>query len=79
MCTFVEINREWPSSQMGVSWRRKLHKGHFVIGPLFDRMCVLVSHVWPFVTAWTGACRASLSMGFSRQEDWRLDRVGCSN
>ena len=29
-----------------------------------------VSHVWLFVTPWTGACHAPLSMGFSRQEYW---------
>ena len=30
----------------------------------------LLSHVWLFVTPWTVACQASLSMGFSRQEYW---------
>ena len=29
---------------------------------------VLVSHVQLFVTPWTVACQAPLSMGFSRQE-----------
>ena len=28
------------------------------------------SHVWLFVTPWTVACQAPLSMGFSRQEYW---------
>ena len=28
------------------------------------------SHVWVFVTLWTVACQALLSMGFSRQECW---------
>ena len=28
----------------------------------------LLSHIWLFVTLWTVACQASLSMGFSRQE-----------
>ena len=28
------------------------------------------SHVWLFVTPWTAACHALLSMGFSRQEYW---------
>ena len=27
-------------------------------------------HIWPFATLWTRAHRASLSMGFSRQEYW---------
>ena len=29
-----------------------------------------LSHVWLFVTPWTVACQAPLSMGFSRQEYW---------
>ena len=34
-------------------------------------MCVCVpSHVQFFVTLWTEACQALLSMEFSRQEDW---------
>ena len=32
-------------------------------------MCVL-RHVWLFVTTWTVACQAPLSMGFSRQKYW---------
>ena len=30
----------------------------------------LLSHVWLFVTTWTVACQAPLSMGFSRQGYW---------
>ena len=36
-------------------------------------MCVKwksLSHVWLFVTPWTVALQAPLSMEFSRQEDW---------
>ena len=33
-------------------------------------VCKLVSHVWPFVTPWTEALQAPLSMGFPRQEYW---------
>ena len=32
--------------------------------------CQSLSHVQLFVTAWTLACLAPLSMGFSRQEYW---------
>ena len=32
--------------------------------------CWSFSHVWFFVTPWTGAYQAPLSMGFSRQEYW---------
>ena len=32
--------------------------------------CQLLSCVWLFVTPWTIAHQAPLSMGFSRQEDW---------
>ena len=34
-------------------------------------MCAcMLSHVWLFVTPWTGACQAPLSMEFSRQKYW---------
>ena len=33
-------------------------------------VCVLLSHVQLFVTPWTEAHQASLSMEFSRQEYW---------
>ena len=33
------------------------------------KACML-SHVLLFMTPWTVACQAPLSMGFSRQEDW---------
>ena len=33
-------------------------------------MCAVLSRVWFFVTPWTVACQAALSMGFSRQEYW---------
>ena len=32
--------------------------------------CFLLSHVWLFVTLWTVACQAPLSMEFPRQEYW---------
>ena len=37
-----------------------------------NRVCAvcLVSHIRPFVTPWTGACQAPLSMGFFGQEYW---------
>ena len=33
------------------------------------RACML-SRIWAFVTSWTVACKAPLSMGFPRQEYW---------
>ena len=35
-------------------------------------VCILshFSHIWLFVSLWTVACQAPLSMGFSRQEYW---------
>ena len=36
---------------------------------------LVASHVWLFVTPWTVACQAPLSMGFSRQEYW--SRLPC--
>ena len=40
---------------------------------LAHHSCILshLSRVWLFVTPWTMACQASLSMGFSRRECWR--------
>ena len=38
---------------------------------LFSGVCVyMLSRVQLFVTPWTAACQASLSMEFSRQEYW---------
>ena len=34
--------------------------------------CQSLSSIWPFATPWTVAHQASLSMGFSRQEYWRI-------
>ena len=34
--------------------------------------CQSLSHVWLFVTVWTVACQAPLSMAFSRQEYWSM-------
>ena len=47
----------------------------FMLGPghpMWLRTCVLscFSHVQLFVTPWTEAHQAHLSMGFSRQEYW---------
>ena len=33
-------------------------------------LCAVLSRVQPFVTPWTAARQAPLSMGFSRQEYW---------
>ena len=33
-------------------------------------LCVVLSCVQLFLTPWTVTCQATLSMGFSRQEDW---------
>ena len=34
----------------------------------WDQLCESLSHVWLFMTPWTIACQAPLSMEFSRQE-----------
>ena len=42
-----------------------------IISSLYAYVCAqLLSHVQLFVTPWTVACQASLSMGFSQQEYW---------
>ena len=40
-------------------------------GSIMMEVVWLLSHVWLFVTPWTVARQAPLSMGFSRQEYWR--------
>ena len=35
-----------------------------------SRVCVCLSRVQLFMTPWTIACQAPLSMGFSRKEYW---------
>ena len=47
---------------------------HFLSSNLPLRACVLshFSRVQLFVTLWTVACQASLSMGFSRQQHWNM-------
>ena len=41
------------------------------MGPLFQEVSEVARHVQLFVTSWTVACQAPLSMGFSRKEYWR--------
>ena len=48
---------EWVAISFSNAWKWKV-KGK------------LLSHVWLFVTPWTAAHQAPLSMGFSRQEYW---------
>ena len=50
----------WDTQQLGWSSKHDVH------------VCMLshFSHVWLFVTLWTVACQAPLSMEFPRQEDW---------
>ena len=40
--------------------------------------CELLRHVWFFVTLWTVACQAPLSLGFSTQEYWSGFPCPCS-
>ena len=48
--------------------RPTLQRKDFLIIPC---MCVcMLGHVWLFVTPWTVACQAPLSIGFSRWEYW---------
>ena len=47
-----------------LNWETWLRKRYDVV------VVQLLSHVWLFVTPWTIAHQASLSMGFSRQQYW---------
>ena len=50
---------------LGQSCHRQKNVFHLCMQGCFSR-------VWLFVTLWTVACQASLSMGFSRQEYWSV-------
>ena len=55
-----------------IIWERKLKffpEEQANLGLLQGR-CAILSRVWLFVTPWTVACQARLSMEFSRQEYW---------
>ena len=53
-----------------------IRRGKTALCGFFSRACACVlsrfSHIWLFVTLWTVACQAPLSMGFSRQEYWSV-------
>ena len=59
----------WHSGRLKVKegWRSEHQCVYTVCGCL----CML-SHVWLFITPWTGAHQAYLSMEFSRQEYWSV-------
>ena len=54
------------SQRIGHDWVTELNWTEWPHAWVFSRC----SHVWLFVTLWTEARQASLSMGFSRQEHW---------
>ena len=60
-----------PGTLLGASCDRH---SMYIYVCLCIRICVLMlsrfSCVQLFVTQWTAACQAPLSMGFSRHEDW---------
>ena len=61
-------NKRW-QRQMRDGWGQRSQEGELQE----DRVCAVLScfsHDWLFVTLWTVACQAPLSMGFSRQEYW---------
>ena len=65
----------WSCSSSNCTQELNLQRLSFTfetLGPIFKGVCVLslFSCVWLFVTPWTVARQAPLSMGFSRQEYW---------
>ena len=73
-----------PDHPFSVPWAKLTHyhlrngllltlAGHRIPPPLYTYLCAhaqFFSHVWLFVTPWTVACQAPLSMEFFRQECW---------
>ena len=53
------------STKKIIGYQARQNEMAFVI-----HLCVCVTHVQLFATAWTVACQAPPSMGFSRQEYW---------
>ena len=54
-----------------IYWLYKLFSNQVILEQKQVLMCAqLLSHVWTFVTPWTAAHQAPLSMGFLRQEYW---------
>ena len=51
-----------------IYWHKSATLPHFLL--LFMSLGIPLSHVQLFVTSWTAAHQAPLSMGFSRQEYW---------
>ena len=61
---------EVPSRQNDPFLSVSLYTSISIMGPLFQEVSEVARHVQLFVTSWTVACQAPLSMGFSRQEYW---------
>ena len=60
-----QLRRKWTQGDLGF----QAELGSLEFNGVTVCTCVL-SHVQLFVTPWTVACQAPLSMGFSRQEYW---------
>ena len=68
------FRREGKFSPIAPSWPQVSLSALFLVKKIidYDTTCMIrhFSHVRLFVTPWTEACQAPLSMGFSRQEYW---------
>ena len=68
------FRREGKFSPIAPSWPQVSLSALFLVKKIidYDTTCMIrhFSHVRLFVTPWTEACQAPLSMGFSRQECW---------
>ena len=63
----VSLSPAWPSTCFPPS---VLHRSVFTCMAAGVHVCCHFSHIQLFVTLWTVAHQAPLSMGFSRQERW---------
>ena len=68
------VNGSYCSNNLIIYFKlfKKEHKGLMVykmsLGNINNFVCYVLSHVWLFVTLWTIACQALLSMEFSRRD-----------
>ena len=69
MASVVTLNKRWDSRRLVCDFAYEARLGRTPQMPsCFWRKWKLLSHVWLFATAWTGACPGYLPMAFPRQE-----------
>ena len=68
----TDKNLDYKTDHENTKKKKNLQKWsqRFTLNDFVKLLFKSLSHVWLFVTVWTIAHQASLSVGFSRQEYW---------